>query len=106
MGPPVCPAPGTPDNIEDIDISAISAAADSEQSHNDIQTGALFPMEHQTLGRILTNWVLAAGCLYKVKIVMKEEVRVGNVGQGSELLHRFTQCIVRMTSVAGIKKPN
>lgn len=104
MGPPVCPAPGTRDNIEDTDISAISAAADSERSHNDIQTGTLFPMERQLLGRILTSWVLAAGCLYKVKIAVKEEVRGGYVEQGSELLHRFTQGVVRMTSVAGIKK--
>lgn len=41
-----------------------------------------------------------------VKIVTKGEVRAGDVGQNSGLLHGLTQQFIRMSSVAGIRKPS
>ena len=41
-----------------------------------------------------------------VKILTKGEVRSGDVGQNSGLLHGLTQQFIRMSSVAGIRKPS
>lgn len=41
-----------------------------------------------------------------VKIVTKEEVRAGDVGQNSGLSRGLTTQFIRMSSVAGIRKPS
>lgn len=41
-----------------------------------------------------------------VKIVTKEEVRAGDVGENSGLSHGLTPQFIRMSSVAGIRKPS
>lgn len=63
-------------------------------------------MEHRPLGRILTSWVLVAGCLCEVEIVTREEVRVGDGGQNSGFSYGLTQEFIRMPSIAGIRKPS
>lgn len=65
--------------------SALHGAASSAREPNQLGFGSWLPLA--------------------VKMVTKEEVRAGDVAQNSGLSHGLTPQFIRMSSVAGIRKP-